>query len=137
MTDFGRDTLCTDALRTGRYVTGVRLIAQRQYHALTTPRGALCGDERHRNFGDDLGELVGSDVGPALDAAIRAKVNRAASLDEAVRTATATIKSTQAGDGTWTTRVEVAYDTNEGPFTLVFATIADVTAADLGFPENA
>ncbi len=133
MTDFGRDTLCVDSLRTGRYARGVRVIAQRQYHALTTPRGSLPGDERHRNWGDDLSALVGRPGGPALDAAIRSRVARAASLDECVLSATATILSTQGADG-WSTSVSVSYDTSAGPFRLVFADIRDVTLADIGYP---
>ena len=133
MTDFGRDTLCIDSLRTGRYAKGLRLVAQRQYHALTTPRGSLPGDERHRNWGDDLTALAGRPGGPALDAAIRAKVARAASLDECVRSAVAAISSVQASDGTWSTRVEIDYETSEGPFALVFASIQDVTAASLSY----
>lgn len=132
MTDFGRDLLCVDALHTARYATGRALVAQRQYHALTTPRGSLCGDERHRDWGDDLSDLAGHPGGPTLDAAIRSRVARAASRDAAVLTASATITSTQDSDGTWSTSVVVEYDTAEGPFSLVFASIADVTAVKLG-----
>ena len=136
MTDFGRDTLCVSSLRTGRYASGVRLVAQRLYHALTTPRGTIRGDEHHANWGDDLTDCVGLPGGAVAEAAIRAKINRAASQDETIRSVAVAITSEQAGDGSWSHAVTVDAETAEGPFQLVVPDIADVTVATLGFPEE-
>ncbi len=136
MTDFGRDSLCVDSLRTGRYATGVRLVAQRLYHALTTPRGTIQGDERHANWGDDLTDCIGLPGGVAAESSIRAKVARAASQDETIQGVSTTIVSSQAGDGSWSHAVTVDATTAEGPFTLVIPSIDDLTIAMLGFPEE-
>jgi phage baseplate assembly protein W len=137
MSDLGRDTLCIGSLRTGCYATGVRLVAQRLYHALSTPRGSLCGDEHHANWGDDLTDVVGMPGGAAAEARIRAKVARAASNDETIRSVSTTIASTQDADGSWSHAVTIDAVTAEGPFQLVVPSIADLTVAMLGFPEAA
>lgn len=134
--DLGRDSLCVDALRTGRYATGVRLVAQRFYHALTTPRGTIPGDEHHANWGDDLTDCVGLPGGALAEAAIRAKINRAASLDETIRSVAITITSTQDDAGDWSHAVAVDAETADGSFQLVIADIADLTIAELGFPAE-
>ena len=102
MINFGRDVLCITSLRTGRWATDVAVVAQRFFHALTTPRGALQGDEHHANFGDDLTECVGMPGGAVAEAAIRSKVARAASLDDAIRAVTTTMVSSQDDSGDWT-----------------------------------
>ena len=135
MTSYGLDVWCIDSLRTGKRATGVRLVAQRLYHALTTPRGSLPGDEHHRNWGDDLSELCGEPGGKATEAKIRAKVSRAAGLDETIRSVSTTIVSTQDAAGDWTHAVTVEAVTGDGPFQLVIPSIDDLTVAMLGYPE--
>ena len=136
MTDYGRDTLCLTELRTGRYATGVRLVAQRFFHALTTPRGSLSGDERHANWGDDLADCLGLPGGVAAEAAIRAKIARAAGNEDAIMSVTTAIVSEQLADGSWSHAVTLDAQTAAGPFTLVLSVDA-VTVALLGFSEAA
>lgn len=132
MTNFGRDVLCVGSLRTGRYAVGVAVVAQRFLHALTTPRGAVMGDEHHANWGDDLLDCVGLPGGVEAETAIRAKINRAASNDEAIAGVVTRVVSSQASDGTWMHGVYVDAQTAEGPFQIVIEDIADVTTARIG-----
>ena len=46
MTDFGFDTSCTTALRTGRFSSGPRLVAEACFRRLSTLRGTLRGERR-------------------------------------------------------------------------------------------
>jgi hypothetical protein len=130
-TDFGKDSLCVNALYSGRFATGTRLVAQRLYHALTTPRGSLRGSEAHLSWGDDLTELVGANGGRDTEAAIRAKVSRAAGLDDQIRSVETTIVSSQNSMGAHTHEVTVVGTTATGPFRLVLA-ISEVTVELIG-----
>jgi hypothetical protein len=58
--DYGRDTLCVDCLRTGRYVEGLQLIGQRLYHRIVTPPGTLRGSQSLRAFGLGIQRELGS-----------------------------------------------------------------------------
>ncbi len=60
MVDFGREISCTDSLKTGRFSTGARLVAEAAYRRLTTPRGTLRGGEEEANYGIDLTEMCGA-----------------------------------------------------------------------------
>lgn len=137
MTDLGRDVFCLTSLRTGKWATGVRLVGQRLYHALTTPRGTLQGDEHHQNWGDDLTDCIGLPGGPVAEATIRAKVNRAAGNDETIQSVSTRIVSSQDPDGSWSHSVTVDAVTSAGPFQLVIPNISDLTVAQLGFPQEA
>jgi len=130
MTDFGRDTLCLDSLRTGRYATGVRLVAQRCYHRLTTPRGTLRGGQHERNFGIDLVGMCGAAITTQLEAAIGPRVRNELLKDEQVLTVDVDV-SVSGGDldRTWTIAVDA--QTAEGPFQLVLA-VAGVTVEIMG-----
>jgi hypothetical protein len=59
-TNYGRELSCTRTLKTGRYVSGVTVVAEAIYRRLTTPRGMLLGGESEGNYGLDLMSLVGS-----------------------------------------------------------------------------
>lgn len=54
------DTVCVDALVSGRLAYGIDVLAQRLYHRLITPPGDLMGGEDEANFGIDLPGFVGS-----------------------------------------------------------------------------
>jgi len=60
MTEFGRDISCTTSLRTGRYSTGLRLVAEAAFRRLSTRRGTLQGGVDEENYGLDLSSLIGS-----------------------------------------------------------------------------
>ncbi len=136
MTDFGRDISCTTSLRTGRYSTGVRLVAEACYRRLTTPRGMLRGGEEEANYGIDLQDLVGSSVEPATDAdRLAGQIKAEVQKDERVDDCTVTVTATSAGPSV---SYEITIDavTGEGPFTLVLAASA-VTVEILEIKEDA
>lgn len=130
-TDFGRDTYCVDSLQTGRYVSGAALVAQRLYHALRTPRGALRGSPEHEQWGEDIEELVGAPGGQDTQRKIRAKVARAASKDEQILKVSTDIVETIEPNGAGSYVVSVSADTADGPFNLVLG-INSVTVELIG-----
>lgn len=66
---YGRAMWCTDQIRSGRYASGWRVVAQAYYRRLTTPRGTLRGGEEEGAYGFDVSGYVGA-VGEAI--AVRA-----------------------------------------------------------------
>lgn len=121
MTDYGTDTYCLDALRTGRMASGAILVGQRLYHALITPRGALLGGPDEESFGEDLADLVGSPAGKESERAIRSKVQRAAAKDEEILSVSVDILTTTETTGAVSHEVRISADTARGPFSLVLA----------------
>ena len=129
-TDFGRDTLCQDSLKPGRYATKARLVGQRCYHRLITPRGLLRGGADEANFGLDLAGMCGAAVTPELEAAIGPRVKAELMKDAQVESvAVDVVKSGTPLERTWTITIDAK--TAEGPFELVLA-VADVTVEILG-----
>lgn len=126
-TSYGRDVWCDDSLRTGRYATGVRLVAQNAYHRLTTPRGMLRGGEDEANYGLDLVGLVGTAESTGLAAALPGKIQNELLKDERIEEVRATVTRSQDGPAV-TYEIEIEADTSEGPFELVLS-VADVTVA--------
>jgi hypothetical protein len=57
--DFGRDVLCFDSLKTGRYASGKLLVASGIYRWLLTPPGTLRGSDADRNWGFGIQRYVG------------------------------------------------------------------------------
>lgn len=131
MTDFGQDTYCVDSLVTGRLVSGTKLVAQRLYHALTTPRGSLRGSAEHYSWGEDLTALCGSPCDKTTQSAIRTKVNRAVAADNQIKAVAVDIVSSISSVGAGTFEVTVTATTADGPFTLVLA-IGEVTVELIG-----
>lgn len=68
-TGYGRTMWCTDQIRSGRRVTGWRVVAQAYYRRLITPRGTLRGGEEEAAYGFDVCGYIGA-VGDAI--AVRA-----------------------------------------------------------------
>ena len=122
---FGRDTSCTTKLRTGRYATGSRLVAEAAYRRLTTPRGMLRGGEDEADYGLDLLGLVGSVATKSDAAALEGRIGLELAKDERIVTATATVVSVTEGART-TFDITVEAETTSGPFTLQIG-IDDVT----------
>lgn len=121
MTDFGTDTLCLDSLQTGRLVDGVRLLGQRCYHRLITPRGMLRGGPDEGEFGIDLAGYVGRlatnederRIGPAITAELK--------KDPQVATVQTAVSSSTDSDGSKSWLITVAVASDAGPFELVLA----------------
>ena len=58
---YGRDVSCASSLRTGRLVTGWRLVAEALYRRITTPQGTLRGlDPACAQYGIDIAGWIGS-----------------------------------------------------------------------------
>ncbi len=115
--DLGRDVSCTDSVKTGRFVTGPRLVAEACYRRLTTPRGMLRGGEGEQNSGLDLTSLVGTTSPTSTAASLPGRVRGELMKDERVQSLTVDVLVTTEGP-------EVSFDitivgvTSAGPFTL-------------------
>lgn len=131
MTAFGRDTSCTDALRSGRFVSGARLVAEAIYRRLITPRGMLRGGEGEADYGLDLMGLIGRTTSAADRAALPGVVAAEVRKDERVDTVDVRVTSTVHGP---TTAYDVAISctTAAGPFELVVR-VSDLTIQMVGF----
>lgn len=117
MTDFGYDVSCvTDLDPAFRQVTGREAVAQAIARRLGTKNGALAliGDDP--DYGSDLRELVGEDVGPRALFELQTRAEAEALKDERVLTAQAS-GSLAAGVLT----LVLALSDADGPFRLVLA----------------
>lgn len=74
--DFGKDTYCTNELKSARIVSGKTLVVQSLFRRLITPRGTLRGGEEEQDYGIDLTELIGSVSNSDADAAVLAGIIR-------------------------------------------------------------
>ncbi len=130
MTDLGRDTICTTSLRTGRFATGARLVAEADFRRLTTPRGMLRGGEEEQNYGLDLTERIGSVATKADAAALGGQIRSELMKDDRHDEVTVTVVRSISGPAeSWNITVEAK--TGAGPFTLVLLASA-VTVELLG-----
>lgn len=121
MTDFGRDVYCLDSLQSGRYASGLRLLGQRCYHRLITPRGALRGGKHERNFGIDLAGMVGSTVSAQQQAALPGRIKNELLKEAEVQSVRATVVPTTLSDGTISWEITIDVQSALGPFDLVLA----------------
>lgn len=129
-TDFGYDTSCLNGLNTGRFASGVRLVAEAAYRRLITPRGLLQGGDDEANYGLDLADLIGAVMTPSQIAAIPGQIESELLKDERIETVTATVTSVQTGPGV-TLTILVDASTAEGPFSLDLS-VSQVTVELLG-----
>lgn len=131
MTDFGRDTSCTTSLRTGRFVTGARLVAEADFRRLTTPRGTLRGSEEESNYGFDLMGFIGTTTGKTTAASLPGKIRSELAKDE--RHLSINVQVLEATDSAGLTSFDITIDakTAAGPFTLTLRASA-VTVELLG-----
>lgn len=132
--DLGRDISCTTSLRTGRFVTKARLVAEAAYRRITTPRGMLRGGEEEANYGIDITAVIGSDpkrVAKKLPVQIRAELQK----DERLLTVTVDLVSVKNGPAT-IFLITIRATTADGPFTLSVKASA-VTVELLGITAEA
>lgn len=128
MTDFGKDTSCTDALRPGVIVSGARLVGEAAYRRLTTPRGMLRGGDEEASYGFDVFELIGAVSSKSAIAAIPGRVRNELLKDE--RILNVEVTPTVRTDGPVTSiLLEVRATTDDGPFTLTLT--VDETSTEL------
>ena len=133
-TNYGRETSCTTSLRTGRFVSGVRVVAEAAYRRLITPRGLLRGGAEEANYGLDLAELVGSASSAALAAALPGRIQAELMKDERIESVDVTVLRVVDGPAsTFTITVEAT--TGSGPFTMQVRA-SEVTVELLGITEG-
>jgi len=117
-------------MRSGRYATGVRLVAEACYRRLTTPRGMLYGGEEEQNYGLDITSLVGTSSAKADAASLPGRIEAELRKDERIDTVKVTIDEiATAGEISWVVTIDVV--TAEGPFALQIG-VSEVTAQLLG-----
>lgn len=116
-TNYGRDLSCTTSIRTGRFVSGPRLVAEALYRRFTTPRGTLRGTDREANYGLDLTSLVGSVQTKSDVAALPGKIRMEAEKDGRVEEINVVVKETTVGPGK-AFSITIDGSTAEGPFEL-------------------
>jgi hypothetical protein len=133
-TDYGRDISCTDVIRTGRYVTGSKLVAEAAYRRLTTPRGMLRGGELEADYGIDLTELIGSAATKSDAAALSGRIQSELSKDERIAAVSVDVVASTSGPSTSFT-ITISASTSDGPFTLVLGASA-VTVEILGIKAD-
>jgi len=133
--NFGRDTSCTSSLKTGRFVTGARLVAEAAYRRLTTPRGMLRGAEEEANYGIDLAELIGNVNPKAAAAALPERIRAELSKDERIDSVAVDVLISVVGPAT-TFVITVTCGTAAGPFELQLEA-SDVTVELLGIKTEA
>jgi len=83
-TTYGKDVSCTSTMRTGRLVTGARLVAEAAYRRLITPPGTLRGGEEEENYGIDLPGLVGGSNPASLAATLPGRIRTELLKDERI-----------------------------------------------------
>jgi len=133
MTDYGRDVWCEATVLTGRYATGLQLIAQNVIHRLSTPRGMLRGGEDEANYGVDLPGMIGSIVTPGQAAALPGQIQSELLKDSRIESVESTVTESTTGPATtWTVTVRVT--TALGTFALA---VDDVTVALVGLGGEA
>lgn len=134
-TNFGRDLSCTTSIRTGRFVSGPRLVAESLYRRLTTPRGMLRGGDDESDFGLDLLDLVGSATTKNDAAALEGKIRSEAAKDERIESVDVEVLTVTEGA---VTSFEIAIDatTSAGPFSLQLR-VEDVTIELVGLSVEA
>ena len=116
-TDFGRDTSCTTGRRSGRIVSGPRLVGEAIFRRLSTPRGRLRGGKGEQNYGIDLTDYVGRAASRAQLAAMPGQIALEVAKDERILSSEVTVAAETVGPAIELTIV-VRARTSVGPFTL-------------------
>lgn len=134
-TNFGKDVSCLRSIRSGRYVTGTRLVAEAYFRRLTTPRGLLEGGEEEANYGLDLTEYVGTTSSIADLRALEGRIVNELAKDERTERTDVTV----AVSGTGPLRklqVVIRAQTSAGPFQFQMS-VGQASAEFFGFEEAA
>lgn len=121
MTDLGTDLYCiSDLDPAGRTVSGPEALAQALARRLQTPRGALAAIGDDPDYGTDLRDYVGEDVGAGAEAQIEAAVRAECLKDERVRDVEVTASIT---DRTLTVGVRIASTAGSLRFVLAVSAV--------------
>lgn len=128
--DFGRDTSVTTGRRSGRLVSGPRLVGEAIFRRLSTPRGRLRGGKDEANYGIDLTTKIGSLSSKAQEAALPGQIRLECLKDPRLLDVDVTVLVTRAGPVT-TIDVAIIGRTALGPFDLRLR-VDEVTVAMVG-----
>jgi hypothetical protein len=103
-TGYGVEMYCLDRVRTGKYVSGRKALAQAIYRRLTTPRGTLRGGAEEEAYGIDLPGLVGDSLPTgALSGIIRAELLK----DDRILDVDVDVTSDEPSNGQITLTIEI------------------------------
>lgn len=130
MTDFGTDVSCTTSLRSGRLVSGLRLVGEAAFRRLTTPAGSLVGGEDEANYGIDLTSFVGQPNPKLLAATLPGRIRAELKKDERINAVKSVVFVNQSGAST-ELEITISIETDIGPFDLKIA-VNEVRASLVG-----
>lgn len=131
--DFGRDVLCIDSRQTGRYATGVALIAQRLYHRLITPPGSLRGSKKLRDFGLGIQRWIGQAVSrPVFLASVPARIRAELRKDPQTSRVEPAVVDERAANNDLRYRIRIQAYTAAGPFAFNLGVDEGLSASYLG-----
>ncbi len=135
--DYGRDILCIDSLKSGRYMSGRLLIAANHLHRLVTPPGTLRGSEEDRDFGMGIERWLGrvTDQNAAAELA-RAIENELIKDAPRTRSVSAQVVAYDEPDGSQRLEASVVSQTGVGPLRYKVG-VDSVSARFLEYPEAA
>jgi hypothetical protein len=131
MADYGRDTYCTDQIKSGRLVSGNMLLAQALYRRLITPRGTLRGGEAEANYGFDLLGLLGTTATSADIASLPSQIRNELMKDERVDDVEATVVAAES-NAVVTYEITITVEPVEGDEFEFVLSVDDVTVSFLG-----
>ena len=134
VTDYGRDISCMGSLKTGRLVTGTRVVAEAVYRRLITPRGTLRGGENEADYGLDLLDLIGGTFTASDALALPGRISNELEKDERITSVSVGVNRVVEGPAIYVT-VTIECTTDAGPFTLVLG-VDGVTVAVLNLDEG-
>lgn len=119
-TSLGKDVLCIDSRRSGRYATGLAVVAQRCYHWLITPPGQIRGSKTKAGWGFGIDRLIGAVGNPlALRKAAEARIKTGLEEDPVIQSVQVTITDESNGSKLQSWAVDIRAQTGAGPFRLV------------------
>jgi hypothetical protein len=135
--DYGRDILCLESLKSGRYMSGRLLIAANHLHRLVTIPGTLQGSEEDRDFGLGISRWLGrlTDGNAAAELA-RAIENELLKDRPRTRTVSARVVGIDEPDGSQRLEASISSQTGVGPLRYKVG-IDSVSARFLEYPEAA
>lgn len=134
--DYGRDTSVTTGRRSGRIVSGLRLLGEAAFRRITTPRGMLRGGRDEANYGLDVCELLGSVDGEAGVKAMAGRIELELRKDQRFLRVDVSVAIVEGDSADIEAEIDVAIVAAAGPFTLKLR-VDEVTAEMVGFKEAA
>lgn len=117
-------------MRTGRFSSGPRLVAEAAYRRLRTKKGTLRGGDDELDYGMDLLDAIGRIATASEAAALPGQIEAELSKDERIEQVDVDVTAATVGPSTtWTVKIDG--HTAAGPFSLVL-NITDVTVEIIG-----